>query len=78
MSELISGKEVLTALSNGEDVEFKCGAMSWTTLEATQQPLEILINANVTFRLKSRTITINGIECQSEDEAFKLVKEFFR
>ena len=25
MSELISGKEALIALANGEEVEFKCG-----------------------------------------------------
>ena len=62
MSELISGKEALIALANGDDVEFKCGGMSWTTLDAKQQPLEILIDEKVRFRLKHHTITINGIE----------------
>lgn len=60
--KLISGKEALIALANGEEVEFKCGGMSWTTLDAKQQPLEILIDEMVRFRLKPRTITINGIE----------------
>lgn len=78
MTNLISGKEALIALANGEEVEFKCGGMSWTNLDAKQQPLEILIDKNVSFRIRSKTITINGIECQSEAEAFKLVKEFFK
>lgn len=62
MSNLISGKEALIALANGEEVEFKCGGMSWSNLDAKQQPLEILIDKNVVFRLKPRTIMINNIE----------------
>ena len=62
MSELISGKEALFALANGEEVEFKCGGMSWSNLDAKQQPLEILIDKNVSLRLKSKTINLNGIE----------------
>ena len=62
MTNLISGKEALIALANGEEVEFKCGDMSWLNLDAKQQPLEILIDKNVSFRLKSKTIMLNGIE----------------
>ena len=62
MTNLISGKEALIALENGEEVEFKCGGMSWLNLDAKQQPLEILIDKNVSFRLKSKTINLNGIE----------------
>jgi len=62
MSELISGKEALIALANGEEVEFKCGGMSWSNLDAKQQPLEILIDKSVSLRLKSKTINLNGIE----------------
>ena len=62
MSNLISGKEALIALENGERVEFKCGSMSWLNLDAKQQPLEILIDKNVVFRLKTKTITLNNIE----------------
>lgn len=62
MDNLISNKEALIALANGEEVEFKCGGMSWLNLDAKQQPLEILIDKNVVFRLKSKTITLNGIE----------------
>ena len=62
MTNLISGADALRALANGEDVEFKCGGMSWLNLDAKQQPLEILIDKNVVFRLKQKTISINGIE----------------
>jgi len=62
MSNLISGKEALIALENGERVEFKCGSMSWLNLDAKQQPLEILIDKSVSLRLKSKTINLNGIE----------------
>lgn len=62
MSKLVSGKEVLIALASGEEVEFKCGGMSWSNLDAKQQPLEILIDKNVVFRLKPCTINLNGIE----------------
>ena len=62
MSNLISGKEALIALVNGEEVEFKCGGMSWTNLDAKQQPLEILIDKNVELRLKPKTTSLNGIE----------------
>ena len=62
MTNLISGKEALIALENGEEVEFKCGGMSWTYLDAKQQPLEILIDNNVSFRLTPKTIMLNGIE----------------
>ena len=40
MTNLISGKEALIALVNGEEVEFKCGGMSWTYLDAKQQPIQ--------------------------------------
>ena len=42
-------------------VYLKCGGMSMTYLDAKQQPLEILIDKNVSFRLKSKTIMLNGI-----------------
>ena len=68
MSELISAKEALFALENGEEVEFKCGGMSRTNLDAKQQPLEILIDKNVKLRLKPKTITLNGIEVPAPSE----------
>ena len=71
MSELISGKEALIALANGEEVEYfdeKLG--EWVYMDITH-------HFKRDFRLKPRTITIKGITCHSEDEAVKLIKEFF-
>lgn len=56
---LISGADALRALADGKEVEFKCGGSSWRLLNAKQQPLEILIDQTVQFRLKPRTITLN-------------------
>lgn len=66
MSELISGKEALIAIANGEDVEGfntrdsmqKLGWWDASTMQADQ----ILKNKRYHFRLKPSTITINGIE----------------
>ena len=71
MSELISGKEALIALANDQEVEYfdeKLG--EWVYMDMTH-------HFKRDFRLKPRTITINGITCHSEDEAVKLIKEFF-
>ena len=81
MSELISGKEALIALANGEEVEFKCGGSSWRLLDAKQQPLEILIDPTVQFRLKLRTISINNIEVPAtfnpkEGEIFYYINDY--
>lgn len=68
MSELISGKEALIALANGEAVE--CSNISigeWHELD-DNSPLSLLLTGknrngfDFQFRLKPRTITINGIE----------------
>lgn len=53
---LISRADALRALEDGKDVEFKCGGISWRFLDAKQQPLEILIDPQVQFRLKPQTI----------------------
>ena len=55
---LISGADALRALADGKEVEFKCGGSSWRLLNAKQQPLEILIDQTVQFRLKPRTIKL--------------------
>lgn len=87
MSELISGKEALIALANGEEVEYIGDMKTWFSLNkevSSWSVSEVLNSSDVMdgaayqFRLKPRTITINGIECQNEDEALKMVKEFFR
>lgn len=55
---LICGADALRALGDGKEVEFKCGGSSWRLLDAKQQPLEILIDQKVQFRLKSTTIKL--------------------
>lgn len=61
MSELISGKEALIALANGEEVELQAtGDMNW--YNSTQWTVGELLCFKGRFRLKPRTITINGIE----------------
>lgn len=61
MSELISRKEALIALANGEEVELQpVGDMNW--YDSTQWTVGELLCFKGRFRLKPRTITINGIE----------------
>lgn len=70
MSELISGKKALTRVAEGI-VQYKCDeapiADRWTTITDhfwDQYNLGVFLNENTTwkFRLKPRTITLNGIE----------------
>lgn len=61
MSELISGKEALIALANGEEVELQAtGDMNW--YDSTQWTVGELLCFKGRFRLKPRTINLNGIE----------------
>ena len=65
MSELISGKEAKLAWANGEDIEL-CYKQhkeenTWFLLLSTD-PLSTFDRDDFLFRLKPRTITINGIE----------------
>jgi len=70
MSELISGKEALIALANGEEVEYWCETdpsiqRRWTLIKNhNEYKLSYFIEdkPRFEFRLKPRTITINGIE----------------
>ena len=59
MSELISGKEALIALANGEEVEFDAGIGTW---HLAHKGLTLHCFDSYKFRLKPRIITINGIE----------------
>ena len=77
MSELISGKEALIALANGQEVECRAYEKNWINANNKHHPLSLFFDDSFQFRLKPRTITINGITCHSEDEAVKLIKEFF-
>ena len=65
MSKLISGKEALIALERGEEVEFKDGMNKWENIKHHMNlDLAMFLTAPdwMKFRLKPRTITINGIE----------------
>ena len=62
MSELISGKEALIALANGEEVQF-CDHMGvWHNAGIHTHAIGLFLNDCYEFRLKPRTITINNIE----------------
>ena len=60
MSKLISGKEALIALANGEDVEYY--KHEWMDVNRLSVRYLTSSDSMYKFRLKPRTITINGIE----------------
>ena len=68
--KLISGKEALIALANGEEVEYWCESdpsiqKRWTSIKnLNEYKLSYFLEnkPRFEFRLKPRTITINGIE----------------
>mgnify|MGYP003618976573 FL=1 len=62
MSKLISGKEALIALANGEEVECRAYEKNWINANNKHHPLSLFFDDSFQFRLKPRTITINGIE----------------
>ena len=62
MSELISEIEAFTAWKNGQAVEIYDESMCWHPLLRDHGLCVFDSNGRVKFRLKPRTITINGIE----------------
>ena len=62
MSNLISGKEALIALANGEEVEYKYEESKDWNYDTEQLVFSWIKHDHYQFRLKPRTITINGIE----------------
>ena len=60
MTNLISGKEALIALANGEDVEYLEDDNKWNLIDKEFVVISALIDCKL--RLKPQTITINGIE----------------
>lgn len=84
MSELISGKDVLIALANGKNVDacvtFRKNRDEWHWFDAknlTVNEIEAMETEGdpdgenikaIAFRLKPRTITINGIEVSAPFE----------
>ena len=78
MSELISGKEAKLAWANGKEVEYM-PLNKWNLLGGST-PLSIFDRDDVKFRLKPRTITINGIEVPApfeprEDESIWVLSD---
>ena len=62
MSELISGKEAKLAWANGEQLQVvRITQKIWEDLN-DKHPLAVFTSDKHIFRLKPRTITINGIE----------------
>ena len=57
---ILTGKEALIALANGEEVENWNGSI-WWDVKGTWQ-IDVFLKTDRKFRLKPRTITINGIE----------------
>ena len=78
MSELISGKEALIALANDQEVECKnyVTGMDWS--DATGLLVRSFFDPTHMwgFRLKPRTITINGIEVPAPFEP-KCMEDFY-
>ena len=71
MSELISGKEALIALANDQEVEYfdeKLG--EWVYMDMTH-------HFKRDFRLKPRTITINGVEYIDKQGAYEAFMEVY-
>ena len=62
MSELISGKEALIALANGGDIEWRHPERDWFKAPQCSMRTQDFFSGVYQFRLKPRTITINGIE----------------
>ena len=58
-SKLISGKEALIALANGEDVECRAYEHNWINVDNKHHHLSLFFDDSFQFRLKPRTITLN-------------------
>ena len=80
MSELISGKDALIALANGEEVEFKDGMEKWENIKHHMNlDLSMFLTAPewMKFRLKPRTIIIGNIEVPAPFEPKDSDKHYF-
>ena len=69
MSELISGKEALNYAFDGVDVEYQVkGDFNWCNFNDESWTIDELKSKGFIFRLKPKTITLNGIEVPSPFE----------
>ena len=85
MSKLISGKEALIALANGEEVLFR-NKSTGDTNHAKYQTAECIQNGYyeycgeriyIEFFIKPRTITINGVEYIDKQGAYEAFMEVY-
>ena len=78
MSELISGKEAKLAWANGQDVELsqKETVMDWCS-DFENYSCGVFNNNRYIFRLKPRTITINGVEYIDKQGAYEAFMEVY-
>lgn len=68
MSELISGKEALIALANDQEVECRDTSNTFNSLgwgSAFGLNTNLFFSDRFKFRLKPRTITVNGVELEN-------------
>ena len=69
MNDLISGKEAKAVWGRGEDVLYRSRGDVWRNLNDTDFYSSVFNNNNkYEFKLKPRTITINGIEVVKPQE----------
>lgn len=73
---ILTGKEALIALANGEEVEFS-STEKWYSLKYSNVHVKCILNDSYEFRLKPRTITINGIEAPAPFEPKDGEKYFY-
>ena len=64
MSELISGKEALIALANGEEIEYQVVEDRNVWNKVSSMAVNLILSNNFKFRLKPRTITLNGVKVE--------------
>ena len=79
MTKLISGKEALIALANGQDVEYMDTSNTFKSLgwsNAFGLGTNLFFSDRLKFRLAPRTITINGIEVPAPFEP-KMNQKYF-
>ena len=72
--KLISGKDALIALANGDEVEWTHFSVGeWHKVPQKTAKLQYFLDDDLgwKFRLKPRTITINGIEVPACDDDYK-------
>ncbi|WP_180052014.1 hypothetical protein [Acinetobacter sp. YH12099] len=62
MTNLISGKEALIALANGEAVEWRHPERDWFIAPRCNMRTQDFFSGVYQFRLKPKTIKLNGIE----------------